>query len=142
MATQGATHEMKPESLEHLGRDLERTFEFSIDRKPEIQRYHMQTQFVHLGFDGIRTNVETYLLRLRCIPAAVSGNKLDEYTCSEFGLKLNKSEIVTLPVLRNLTYHFDVMAGVITKGPLWAIPQDPFLGMKDSLGNEFPSDIC
>jgi hypothetical protein len=113
-----------------------------MDRSPETQYYHMQTQFIHMGFDGKRAGIETYLLRLRCTPATISGKKLDEYTCREFGLQLNNGPITTFPALRLLAYQFDVMAGVLSKGPMWNIPQEPFLGMKDSLGNQLPPDIC
>ncbi len=34
------------------------------------------------------------------------------------------------------------MSGVIGKGPLFGIPQEPFLGLKDSQGNKLPPDIC
>lgn len=127
---------------QQLDIDLKGPFDLSIDRKPEVQYFHMQTQFIHMGFDGKRTGVETYLLRLRCTPTAISGKKLDEYTCQEFGLQLNDNPIRTLPALRLLAYQFDVMAGVLTKGPMWNIPQEPFLGMKDSQGNQLPPDIC
>lgn len=131
----------KEQLSQRLRNDLKGPFDLSIDRKPERQYYHMQTEFIHLGFDGKRTGVETYLLRLRCNPMSVSGKKLDEYTCQEFGLQLNNGGITTLPASRLLTYQFDVMAGVLTKGPMWGIPQ-PFLGMKDSMGNQIPPDIC
>jgi hypothetical protein len=122
--------------------DLRGPFDLSIDRKPETHYYHMQTQFIHMGFDGQRTGVETYLLRLRCIPAAMSGKTLDEWTCREFGLQLNDGPILTLPALRLFTYQFDQMSGVLTKGPMFGIPQEPFLGLKDSQGNQLPPDIC
>ncbi len=101
----------------------------------------MQTQFIHIGFDGKRTGTETYLLRLRCVPAAMSGKKLDEYTCREFGLQLDDGAITTLPMLRLFTYQFDRMSGINGKDPMFGIPQEPFKGMKDSLGNKLPPDI-
>jgi hypothetical protein len=136
------TEEPRQQALERLRQDLEGPFDLSIDRKPETQYYHMQTQFIHLGFDGKRTGVETYLLRLRCIPARISGKKLDEYVCSEFGLQLNNAGITTLPALRLFKYQFNQMSGVLDKGPMFGIPQEPFLGMKDSAGNQIPPDIC
>ena len=127
---------------QQLGRDLKGPFDLSIDRKPEVQYFHMQTQFIHFGFDGRRIGVETYLLRLRCVPAIISGKKLDEYACREFGLQLNNGALATLPALRLFTYQFDQMSGIIGKGPMFGIPQEPFHGMKDSLGNQLPPDIC
>jgi hypothetical protein len=133
--------ESRPQTLEHLRRDLGGPFDLSIPRTPEVQHYHMQTQFIHIGFDGMRTGVETYLLRLSCIPAALSGKNLDEYTCREFGLQLGRDSMVTLPALRRFTYRFDYMSGVIGKGPLFGIPQEPFEGLEDSRGNKLPPDI-
>jgi hypothetical protein len=102
----------------------------------------MQTQFVHMGFDGKRTGVETYLLRLRCIPSVESGKDLYECKCQEFGLQLNDGPIVTLPSLKLFAYRFDQLSGVLNKGPFFGIPQEPFEGMKDSQGNQLPPDIC
>jgi hypothetical protein len=130
------------QALERLRQALEGPFDLSVDREPQTQFYHMQTQFIHIGFDGKRTGVETYLLRLRCIPAALSGKKLDEYTCQEFGLQLGNDNIVTLPPLRHFSYQFDYMSGVGGKGPMFGIPQEPFEGMEDSLGNRLTPDIC
>lgn len=135
-------HEPSQKSLERIRSDLRGPFDLSIDRKPETQYYHMQTQFIHMGFDGKRIGVETYVLRIRVTPAAIAGTKLDEYTCREFGLQLNNGVITTVPGLRLLTYQFDVMAGVLSKDPMWNIPQEPFLGMKDSQGNQLTADIC
>ena len=56
----------------------------------------MQTQFIHIGFDGKRTGTETYSLKLRDIPAALSEKKLDQCTVKEFGLP-NSENIVTIP---------------------------------------------
>jgi len=135
------TQETRQQALERLRQDIEGPLDLSIDRKPETQYYHMQTQFIHIGFDGRRTGVETYLLRLRCTPAAISGKNLDEYTCREFGLQLNNGAVTTLPSLRLFTYQFDQMSGVLGKGPMFGIPQESFLGLKDSLGNQLSPDI-
>ena len=129
-------------AIDRLRQDLQGPFDFSKDRKPETHYSNMQTQFIHLGFDGKRIGVETYMLRLRCTPAATSGKKLDEYTCLEFGLQLNNGPITTLPALRDFSYQFNQMSGVLDKGPMFGIPQEPFLGMKDNLGNQIPPDIC
>jgi hypothetical protein len=130
------------QTLEQLREALRGTLDLSIGREPETQYYHMQTQFIHMGFDGGRTGVETYLLRHRCLPAALSGKKLDEYTCQEFGLKLNDGPFATLPALRSFTYQFDPMSGVLGKGPMFGIPQAPFREMTDSLGTQLPPDVC
>lgn len=125
-----------------LRQDLAGRFAFSADREAATQYYHMQTQFIHMGFDGKRTGVETYLLRLRCAPAALTGKDLDEYVCQEFGLQLNSQPIVTIPTLSQFTYQFDPLSGVLKKGPFFGIPQEPFAGLRDSSGKELPPDIC
>ena len=133
--------EEKMRKMQGLVQDLRGSFDLSIDRKLETQYFHMQTQFVHIGFDGKRTGIETYLLRLRCIPAALSGKNLDEYICREFGLQLNTGGIVTIPALKLWSYRFDRMSGINGKGPVFGIPHDRFEGMTDSLGNKLSPDI-
>jgi len=127
--------------MEGLLRDLGAPLDLSIARKPETQYFHMQTEFIHIGFDGKRTGVETYLLRLICTPSALSGKKLDEYTCSQFGLQLNSENAETIPALKQFTYQFNLMSGVIDKGPVFGIPHEPFDNLTDSKGNKFPSEI-
>jgi hypothetical protein len=129
-------------ALERLRDDLGHPFDLSKERTPEVQSYRMQTQFIHLGFDGARTGVETYVLLIRCIPAAVSGGSLDEYRCREFGVQLGKTPLTTLPSLRSFTYRFDYLSGVTAKGPLFGIPHEPFESMTDSLGNPLAPEIC
>jgi len=137
-----AAQAVSQQALERLRRDLEGPIDLSIDRKSETQYYHMQTQFVRIGFDGERTGIETYLLRLRCIPAALSGKNLDEYTCREFGVQLGEDSLATLPALRLFTYQFDYRSGVGGKGPMFGIPQEPFEGLKDHRGNQLAPNIC
>lgn len=127
--------------MDRVREDLAAPFDFSIDRTPETQYYHMQTRFIRLGFDGKRTGVETYLLRLHCVPAALSGKKFDEYTCCEFGLQLGNCGIVTLPALRLFSYQFNQMSGVRDERPMFGIPQEPFQGMKDSVGSQLSPDV-
>jgi hypothetical protein len=101
----------------------------------------MQTQFIHIGFDGKRTGMETYLLRLRCVPAALSGKSLDEYTCQEFGLQLNGNSIATIPALKLFSYQFNMMSGIDGKGPVFGIPHERFEDLTDSMGNKLSPDI-
>lgn len=127
--------------MQELVRDLRGPFNLSIDRRPVAQYFRMQTQFIHMGFDGKRTGVETYMLRLRCNPGALSGNNLDEYTCQEFGLQLNNGGIATIPALKLFTYRFNLMSGIDGKGPVFGIPQEPFNGLTDDAGRKLPPDI-
>jgi hypothetical protein len=43
-------------SLQSIGAPLN----LSVARKPEIQFLHMQTEFIHIGFDGKRTGVNLF----------------------------------------------------------------------------------
>jgi hypothetical protein len=138
----GASHTLEERVLEQLRRDLATPVDLAIARKPEEHCYHMQTQFIHIGFDGRRTGVETYLVRLACVAAALVGKHLDEYTCREFGLQLGDAPAVTLPALRHFGYRFDYMSGVAGNGPLFGVPQEPFKGLTDSAGNPLSPDIA
>jgi hypothetical protein len=130
-----------PVEPQGLVRNLSDPLDLSINRKPETQYFHMQTQFIHIGFDGKRTGTETYLLRLRCDPAALSGKSLDKYTCQEFGLKINEGGIVTIPALKLFTYQFNMMSNIDGKGPVFGIPHEQFEDLTDSMGNKLSPDI-
>jgi hypothetical protein len=125
-----------------LARDLAGPFDLSIPRSAEIQYYQMETQFIHLGFDGQREATETYRLRLRCTPGAMAGQKLDEYSCRECGLQLGSGYLTTLPELQGLTYRFDPMSGVIHPGPFFGIPQGPFGTLVDARATRLAPEIC
>ncbi len=133
---------LNEKALDTLREELRGPFDLSLERTSEEQFYEMQTQFIHMGFNGVRTGVETYLFRLKCNPAGLSGGTLDEYSCSEFGLQLGSEPIVTIPALRGFTYRFNYLSGVTDRGPLFGVPQSPFRGMKDNLGNPIAADVC
>lgn len=122
-------------------RDPDGPFNLAIDRKPETRYLHMQTQFVHIGFDGRRTGDETYLLPLSCVPAELSGESLDRYTCKEFGLRKNGGPIVSIPALELWEYRFDPVSGGSGHGPVFGIPHDRFEALTDSQGNDLPPEI-
>ncbi len=128
--------------MQKLAQDLNGQFDFSMNRKPETRYYHMQTLFIHMGFDGKRTGTETYLFKLRCIPAELSGKKFDQCTNKEFGLQFNSENIMTIPALKSWSYEFNPMSGVGGEGPVFGIPHDKFEGITDSNGNIIPPDIC
>jgi len=101
----------------------------------------MQTEFVHMGFNGKRTGAEKYCLTLRCIPAAVAGKQLDQCTCGSFIVQLYSEDTVTIPALEHWGYEFDPMSGADGKGLVFGIPHDRFSGLVDSKGDEFSPDI-
>jgi hypothetical protein len=142
-AVRPSTSSVRQVVPEQLLQGLKGPFNLAMERKAEVQHFLMETQFIHLGFDGRRTGVETYVLNLRSVPAAVSGKNLDEYTCPEFGLRLNLGPAVTIPSLAGWTYTFNLyLSGPDEKGPVFGIPHDKFENLVDSSGNKLPVDIC
>jgi hypothetical protein len=135
------SNEEETTRIQSLAQDLRGPFNLSIDRKSETLYFHMQTEFVHMDFNGKRTDTETYFLTLRCIPAVSLRKKHDQYTCGEFYLRLNSEDFVTIPALRLWNYEFDPMSGLDGKGPVFGVPHNRFESIKDSRGNELSPDI-
>ncbi|HEV2167008.1 MAG TPA: hypothetical protein VGS23_08585, partial [Thermoplasmata archaeon] len=129
-------------AIDALREGLSSPFDFSPERESEPVCYHMQTQFIHLDFGGKRTAVETYVLRLKCPRAGSPGKPQDGFVCSEFGVQREGPTLAILPTLRGFAYRFDQLSGVLRKGPFFGIPQEPFAGLRDSLGRSLPPDIC
>ncbi|MCL4309677.1 MAG: hypothetical protein M1340_00005 [Actinobacteria bacterium] len=125
---------------QNFSQELNGAFDLSISRKPGIQHFFMQTQFIHIGFDGRRTGSESYMLKLRCTPGELLGEKLDQYTCHEFGLQLDDKNITTIPALKLWDYQFDLMSG-INEGSVFGIPHEQFEDLVDSKGNRLTPDI-
>jgi hypothetical protein len=61
-----------------LLQELKGPFDLSGARSPQVQYFRMETRFVHIGFDGKRTGTETYVLKLKGVPAP--GPKITAYT--------------------------------------------------------------
>jgi len=127
--------------IERLASELAGPFDFSIDRKPETLYHVMQTEFVHMGFDGKRIGTETYGVALRGVPAAMAGTTLDQYTCGGFCVRFDSQEAVTIPALADWGYGFNPMSGADGKGLVFGVPHDRFEGLADSNGDEFTPDI-
>jgi hypothetical protein len=49
--------------------------------------------------------------------------------------------MTTIPALNLFTYQFDMMSGIVRKGPVFGIPQESFEGLTDSAGNKLSPDI-
>lgn len=133
--------EEETKRFHRLAKNLRGPFNLPIDRKSETMYFSMQTEFVHMGFNGRRTETETYFLTLRCIPAASLGKKHDQYTCREFYLRLNSEDVVTIPALRLWEYELDPMSGLDGKAPVFGVPHNRFEGIIDSRGNKLSPDI-
>jgi hypothetical protein len=127
--------------IKRLATDLAGPFDFSIDRTPETLYHFMQTEFIHMGFDGKRVGSETYGVTLRGVPAAQAGTALDQYTCGGFCVRFDAKDVVTIPALADWGYGFDPMAGADGKSLVFGVPHDRFEGLTDSKGAEFSPDI-
>ena len=88
-----------------LLQDFEGPFDLSAARSPQVQYFRMETQFVHIGFDGKRTGFEIYTLKLKCVPASLSGREADEYTCREFTFQVDDGSVLTIPSLAGWSYR-------------------------------------
>jgi len=134
----GATAQQIPAQLRA---DLKGPFNLAAERAPQIQHFRMETQFVHLGFDGKRTGIETYLLKLKCVPAALSGKSGDEYTCAEFELRIGEGPAMTIPALADWSYVFDLGTGKDAQGQVFGIPHRKFENITDNRGNTLAAGI-
>jgi len=102
----------------------------------------METRFAHIGFDGKRTGTEVYVLKLKCVPAPLSGKGADEYTCREFALQVNDGPVLTIPSLAGWSY-LPSLAGTARdeKGQVLGIPHGKFEGIADSRGTKLAAGI-
>jgi hypothetical protein len=122
--------------------DLEGSFDLAGERTPQVLYFRQQTEFVHIGFDGKRTGSETYVVTLRCVPAALSGKSADEYTCGKFQVRVGDAPAITIPALAGWSYAFGtVPAGIDDKGQVFGVPHDKFEKVIDSRGHELPVGI-
>jgi hypothetical protein len=121
---------------------LEGPFDLAGERTPQVLYFRQQTEFVHIGFDGKRTGSETYVVRLRCVPAALSGKSGDEYTCGEFQIRVGKAPETTIPALAGWSYIFSTSpTGMDERGQVFGIPHAKFEELADSRGDRLPVGI-
>jgi hypothetical protein len=107
--------------------------------KPEVRYYVQVTDFVNFGFDGRRTGVSTYTVKMKVVPGAISGKGGDEYTVREFIVKTGSGEAETVPALAGWSYVFRRSeSGRDEKGQVLGIPHDRFVGLVTSAGRKIP----
>jgi len=115
-------------------------FDLAGPRTADVQHFIQETRVIHLGFDGKRTGMETYTVKLRCVPAPLSGKDGDEYTCREFKIRVNDGEAVTIPALAGWSHLFKTTpSGMDEKGQVLGIPHDRFENLVDSRGAKLPA---
>ena len=112
-------------------------FDLGGEISPAVRYYIQETQFVHFGFDGKRTGMETYTVKMRLVPAALSGKGGDEYTVREASIRAGGKELETIPELAGWSYVFRrLAAGKDDKGQLFGIPHDAFEGLTTNRGRK------
>jgi len=109
----------------NMGGNLRVPFDLSSERRREAQSFSMSTEYVHLGLDGRRHNVESYALRLQYAPKTSPAGTADQFTCSELQLRVDEGAPMSIPELKNLVYVFDPTSSA----PLWGIPQERFMSL-------------
>jgi hypothetical protein len=125
-----------------IARELNRAFDLAGNRATEVHYFRMETQFVHIGFDGKRTGVETYVLKLKCVPGQVAGKSGDVYTCREVLVKLGDNAPQSVPALRDWTYVYAPLAGGRDeKGQVLGIPHAKFENLMGSDGRKLPVSV-
>jgi len=118
---------------------LEGPFDLAGALAPETRYYIQTTEFVHFGFDGRRTGAETYTVKLRIVPAALSGRAGDECTVREFRIDPGGGATVTIPALAGWSYVFRAGPdGRDAQGLVLGIPHDKFLDLETSEGKKIP----
>jgi hypothetical protein len=106
---------------------------------PEVRYYVQRTEFVHFGFDGRRTGIETYTVKMKVVPGALSGKGGDEYTVRQVLLETGSGEPETIPSLAGWSYVFSKSAsGRDEKGQVLGIPHDKFEGLVTDKGRQIP----
>jgi hypothetical protein len=125
-----------------LAMALKGPFNLGAARTAEVHYFRMITQFIHIGFDGKRTGVETYTLTLKCVPAALAAQDGDAYTCRDFRLRFNDAPEATIPALAGWTHLFKPGGtGTGEAGQVFGIPHAKFENLVDSRGRKLPVGI-
>jgi hypothetical protein len=115
-------------------------FDLAGPLKPEVRHYIQETEFVHFGFDGKRTGSETYTVKLKIVPAALSDKGADEITLREFVIRPGTGAPETIPSLAGWSYLFrnDEASGGEGKGLVFGIPHAKFIGLTTDKGATIP----
>jgi hypothetical protein len=118
---------------------LGQTFELAGKHSQEIQQFQMESRLIHYALDGTRVSTDIYKLRLKCVPAQLSGKAGDEYTCLGFALKIGNEPEVSIPVLKDWSYVFNMTpTNLDGAGQVLGIDHAKFENLKDANGNAIP----
>ncbi|MCP4644780.1 MAG: hypothetical protein GY851_30340, partial [bacterium] len=101
----------------------------------------MTSNLINYALDGTRLGTDTMRLRLKCVPATVSGREADRYTCPDFSIEFAGGPQVSVPALRNWTYDFGPMdTGIDEKGQVFGIDHGKFENLTDANGKPIAAD--
>ena len=115
-------------------------FDLAGERKPEVNYFIQETTVIRMGFDGKRISSETFTLKLKCVPGALSGKGGDEFTVREFSIRAGEGQDETIPALAGWSYVFSVGAsGKDEKGQVFGIPHAKFENLTTSRGAKLPA---
>ena len=136
MAAGGQAKSKLPKNLAGLNGP----FDLSGELKPEVRYYIQESAVVRMGVDGKRISSETFTLKLKCVPAVLSGKGGDEYTCAEMRIRSADGTTATIPALAGWTYVFKYIAsGQDDQGQVFGIPHAKFENLTTSRGAKLPA---
>lgn len=125
----GAAVGQRPKLPADLG-GLAGPFDLGGPIRPEVRYYVQTTDYISFGFDGRRTGITTYVVKMKVMPAALAGKAGDEYAVREFSVITGGGKVETIPALAGWTYVFKVGgSGRDEKGQVLGIPHDKFAGL-------------
>lgn len=116
-------------------------FDLGGERSQQTQYFLMESKLLTYALDGKRIGTDTFRLRLKCVPAKLTGTKGDEYTCTKFTVQLGDESEVEVPALKNWTYIFKIPpTGIDEKGQTLGIDHGPFENLVDANNKAIPLD--
>lgn len=118
---------------------LKGPFNLAGERAPEVQYYRQEMKLIQLGFDGKRKSVETFMLKLKRVPARLSEKEGDLCTVGEFTIQSGARPPARVRELPGWSYVFKEMAGgKDEQGQVFGIPHDRFGDLTFSDGRKIP----
>jgi len=116
---------------------LKKEYNLAGNRLQETQYFFMESRLITYQLDGTRIGSDIFRLHLKYIPASISGEKDDQYTCVRFTVQLEDSLEVALPALENWTYVFK--EGIDENGQVFGIDHGKFMNLVDERGKSVPT---
>ena len=118
---------------------LSQEFHLAGPHSQDTQYFLMESRLINFAADGTRAGTDVFRLRLKCVPAAISGKGGDEYTCVRFTVQQGDGLEKAIPALENWTHLF-TGAGYDEKGQVFGIDHAKFDSLTYSDGSAISSD--